>query len=234
MTPSGTDSSRPSGRRAARALLAGYRDGARLRTEIVATFARRVVLAAGLRIVQLALEVAYTPYAGDGDAVTRLTERAEAVLGAAGAPDRGGRRMPLLNAPGQLDLVMASPLRAADALADVRRALALIAEDDRARGLLAGTDADPDPEGDLANWLYGRWWCGPTPSASRHRPTRRPPARGAARLEAARRTGAPTSTGGWCWPRPVTSSSPPGRPVGSVPSPTPWSDHRDPAASAAG
>ena len=68
----------------ARALLAGYRDGARLRTEIVATFARRVVLAAGLRIVQLALEVAYTPYAGDGDAVTRLTERAEAVLGAAG------------------------------------------------------------------------------------------------------------------------------------------------------
>ena len=68
---------------AARALLAGYRDGARLRTEIVATFARRVVLAAGLRIVQLALEVAYTPYAGDGEAVARLTERAEAVLGAA-------------------------------------------------------------------------------------------------------------------------------------------------------
>ena len=66
----------------ARALLTGYREGARLRTEIVATFARRVVLAAGLRIVQLALEVAYTPDAGGGDAVARLTERAEAVLAA--------------------------------------------------------------------------------------------------------------------------------------------------------
>jgi aminoglycoside phosphotransferase (APT) family kinase protein len=65
-----------------RALLSGYRDGARLRAEIVATFARRVVLAAGLRIVQLALEVAYTPYAGDGEAVARLTERAETVLAA--------------------------------------------------------------------------------------------------------------------------------------------------------
>ncbi len=50
------------------------------------TFARRVVLAAGLRIVQLALEVAYTPYAGDGDAVARLTDRAEAVLGPAPHP----------------------------------------------------------------------------------------------------------------------------------------------------
>ena len=43
------------------------------------------MLAAGLRIVQLALEVAYTPYAGDGEAVARLIERAEAVLGAASA-----------------------------------------------------------------------------------------------------------------------------------------------------
>jgi aminoglycoside phosphotransferase (APT) family kinase protein len=68
---------------AARALLRGYRDGARLRTGIVQTFARRVVLAAGLRIVQLALEVAYTPYAGDGDAVPRLTDRAELVLSGA-------------------------------------------------------------------------------------------------------------------------------------------------------
>jgi aminoglycoside phosphotransferase (APT) family kinase protein len=67
----------------ARALLSGYRDGALLRTEIVATFARRVVLAAGLRIIQLGLEVAYTPYAGDGEAVPRLIERAEAVLAAA-------------------------------------------------------------------------------------------------------------------------------------------------------
>ena len=68
---------------AGRALLDGYRDGARLRADIVSTFARRVVLATGLRIVQLALEVAYTPYAGDGDAVARLTERAEAVLATA-------------------------------------------------------------------------------------------------------------------------------------------------------
>jgi hypothetical protein len=68
---------------AARALVHGYRDGARLRTGIVSTFARRVVLAAGLRVAQLALEVAYTPHAGDGDAVTRLTDRAEAVLTAA-------------------------------------------------------------------------------------------------------------------------------------------------------
>ncbi|HEY5981433.1 MAG TPA: phosphotransferase [Microlunatus sp.] len=66
-----------------RALLDGYRDGARLRTDVLPTFARRVVLAAGLRIAQLALEVAYTPYAGDGDAVTRLTERTEAVLATA-------------------------------------------------------------------------------------------------------------------------------------------------------
>jgi hypothetical protein len=68
---------------AGRALLSGYRDGARLRPEIVAAFARRVVLVAGLRIVQLALEVAYTPYAGDGEAVARLTERADEVLGSA-------------------------------------------------------------------------------------------------------------------------------------------------------
>ncbi|HEU4545254.1 MAG TPA: phosphotransferase, partial [Microlunatus sp.] len=68
---------------AARALLSGYRDGARLRAEIVATLARRVVLSAGLRIVQLALEVAYTPNAGDGEAVARLTDRAETVLAAA-------------------------------------------------------------------------------------------------------------------------------------------------------
>jgi hypothetical protein len=64
------------------ALLQGYRDGARPRPAIVSTLAHRVVLSAGLRIVQLALEVAYTPYAGDGGAVTRLTERAEAVLAA--------------------------------------------------------------------------------------------------------------------------------------------------------
>ena len=65
-----------------RALLEGYRDGARPRAAIASTLAHRVVLSAGLRIVQLALEVAYTPHAGDGHAVARLTERAETVLSA--------------------------------------------------------------------------------------------------------------------------------------------------------
>ena len=103
--------------------------------------------------------------------------------------------MPLLNAPGQLDLAMESPLRAADALADVRLALALIAEDDLASGLLIGTDTDPDPEGDLANWLYGRWWCGLDAHCEQTPADPTATARGAARLEAARRVGAPTSTG---------------------------------------
>ena len=65
---------------ASRALLDGYAEGARPRPAIAATLARRVVLSAGLRIGQLALEVAYTPQAGDGDAAARLTDRAESVL----------------------------------------------------------------------------------------------------------------------------------------------------------
>jgi hypothetical protein len=69
--------------RSARALLSGYADGARLHPGVVAVLARRAVLAAGLRVAQLALEVAYTPYASGGDAVTRLTERSAAVLTAA-------------------------------------------------------------------------------------------------------------------------------------------------------
>ncbi|HEY5786975.1 MAG TPA: phosphotransferase [Microlunatus sp.] len=68
---------------AARALLTGYRDGAGLCPVVVATLARRVVLATALRIAQLALEVAYTPHAGDDAAVARLTDRAEAVLATA-------------------------------------------------------------------------------------------------------------------------------------------------------
>jgi type III HopA1-like effector protein len=99
--------------------------------------------------------------------------------------------MPLVSS-----LVAAGSARAVEALTDVRRALDLIAGDALARELRAGTGVDPDPEGALASWLYGRWWCGleeqtePQPSdpASAHR--------GAARLEAARRTVAPTS-GGW-------------------------------------
>ncbi|HEY5786976.1 MAG TPA: T3SS effector HopA1 family protein [Microlunatus sp.] len=112
--------------------------------------------------------------------------------------------MPLVNAPGQIDLAEESPLgrdlrstptRAADALADVRGALALIAGDVQARGLLAETGPDPDPEGALAGWLYGHWWCGP--DAQRDQTAAEPNAatRGAALLEAARRTVAPTSAG---------------------------------------
>jgi hypothetical protein len=81
------------------------------------------------------------------------------------------------------------------ALADVRAALAQIAGDDEGRRLRAATGADPDPDGALAGWLYGRWWCGldglDTAAAA-------PPdaaAQGAARLEAARRSVVPTSDG---------------------------------------
>ncbi len=106
--------------------------------------------------------------------------------------------MPLVNAPGHEGVVeVTSATRTAQALSDVRAALAQIAVDPQARRLLADTDPrEPDPEAPLADWLYGRWWCGPdvgpgdpattSPSAA---------VRGAARLEAARRTGAPTSDG---------------------------------------
>ena len=104
--------------------------------------------------------------------------------------------MPLVNAPDQMDVVEDRfPTRAAKALTDVREALDLIAGDHRARGLLTRTDPEPDPEGDLASWLYGAWWCGP--DAQHEQPPTAPSAaaRGAARLEAARRTAAPTSAG---------------------------------------
>ena len=65
----------------ARALLAGYRDGSRPRPDVVAVLARRVSLATGLRIAQLALEVAWTPYSGGPGAIERLTERTRQVLG---------------------------------------------------------------------------------------------------------------------------------------------------------
>ena len=94
--------------------------------------------------------------------------------------------------------------RAVEALAEIRQALDLIAGDAQARGLLAGTDADPDPEGDLAGWLYGRWWCGPetrseqtpaNPTIAARGAVGLEAARGAAELEAARRTVAPASAG---------------------------------------
>ncbi len=103
--------------------------------------------------------------------------------------------MPLLSSPGDVGAVEASPARATRALADVRHALSLIAGDTQARRLLSGTAAEPDPDGALAGWLYGRWWCGPGVTGD---PTPASPAaaaRGGARLEAARRTSAPTSTG---------------------------------------
>jgi len=101
--------------------------------------------------------------------------------------------MPLLSSADTVD--GSATDRAVEALADVRRALDLIAGDDQARGLLARTDADPDPEGDLAGWLYGRWWCGPDAQSEPAPANPSAAARGAARLEAARRAGAPTSAG---------------------------------------
>lgn len=67
----------------ATALLDGYRDGSRPRVDVAPVLAQRAARAAGLRIAQLALEVAYTPFSGDAGAVHRLTERAVAVLTAA-------------------------------------------------------------------------------------------------------------------------------------------------------
>jgi hypothetical protein len=60
----------------AQALLSGYAAGALLRTEVAEAFSRRVVLAAGLRIAQLGLEVAYTPGSVTPDAVDRLAKLA--------------------------------------------------------------------------------------------------------------------------------------------------------------
>jgi len=113
--------------------------------------------------------------------------------------------MPLVSSPGAAAAVDPDDLvstvdasfsaRAVEALADVRRALDLIAQDAVARQLRAGTDGDPDPEGALAGWLYGRWWCG---LDGRTEPLPGDPsaaARGTALLEAARRTVAPSSAG---------------------------------------
>jgi hypothetical protein len=60
----------------AEALLEGYASGAALRTGARDAFSRRVVLAAGLRIGQLGLEVAHTPSSGTPDAVDRLARLA--------------------------------------------------------------------------------------------------------------------------------------------------------------
>lgn len=96
----------------------------------------------------------------------------------------------------------AQATHAARALAEVRAGMALIAADTEARGLRAETRTIPDPDGPLAGWLYGRWWCGltePAPSpgtpAGAARRTDDDPALGAARLETARRTVAPISDG---------------------------------------
>lgn len=89
---------------------------------------------------------------------------------------------------------------AARALTEVRAGMALVSADVDARRLRAGTRTVADPDGPLAGWLYGRWWCGLTepvgwPSAPEGVPRQADddPARGAARLEAARRTVAPIS-----------------------------------------
>ncbi|HEY5981434.1 MAG TPA: T3SS effector HopA1 family protein [Microlunatus sp.] len=104
--------------------------------------------------------------------------------------------MPLVSSPGEVGAVDSSPTtREARALADVRDALRLVAGDSRARQLLSETAAEPDPEGLLASWLYGRWWCGPAAPTDPTPPSQRAAALGGARLEAARRTSAPTSAG---------------------------------------
>lgn len=111
--------------------------------------------------------------------------------------------MPLLTVPTDDEAVgprdrLATPT--ARALTEVRAGMALIAADPDARRLRDGTRTEPDPDGPLAGWLYGRWWCGLTePGAwsgateGTARPSADDPARGAARLEAARRTAAPIS-----------------------------------------
>ena len=201
---------------------------------IVATFARRVVLAAGLRVVQLALEVAYTPYAGDGEAVARLTERAEAVLAAARAPDRGGHRMPLVNAPGQ-SWTCSRDYRSPHPGGRGPGRRPRSAGPDR-RGSPGPRAAGPDRRRTGSRGGPGRLALrrlvvrsGRPARAGADRPgRRRPRCRSAGgrpangRADLGRVAGAGRGRG-----RPA---SPPGRPgVDSAPSPTPWSDHRDPA-----
>lgn len=50
-----------------------------------------------------------------------------------------------------------------EAVRDLHAALALVAEDAEARDLLATTSVDPEIDGSLALWLYGRWWVGNQP-----------------------------------------------------------------------
>ena len=89
-----------------------------------------------------------------------------------------------------------SPTRTV-ALAQVRRALSMIIDDPYARSLLPHPDSESTA---LADWLYARWWCGPGLRGDQADPadpqTRTEAERGAARLEASRRTTAPRS-GGW-------------------------------------
>lgn len=86
----------------------------------------------------------------------------------------------------------AAALHRARALGQVRTAYAMIMTDPGARSLLAGSEES------LADWLYARWWCGPgvlssagdEGDAGQHQA-----ARGAALLEAARRSVAESSPG---------------------------------------
>lgn len=87
--------------------------------------------------------------------------------------------------------VSAEPRRAA-VLDQVRTAYAMILADPTARALLAAADG----EAPLADWLYAHWWCGPGLSSAAGQDDHDEAARGAAALEAARRSVAVTS-GGW-------------------------------------
>jgi hypothetical protein len=86
----------------------------------------------------------------------------------------------------------------ATALGQVRAALMLIATDPYARGLLSTTGTAPSTTPGLTDWLYAHWWCGPGLRADAEPAPGDPaaPARGAARLETARRTVA-TRSSGW-------------------------------------
>jgi hypothetical protein len=113
--------------------------------------------------------------------------------------------MPLVSSPGAALAVDRTDLaddvdgsgspRVVEALADVRRALDLIAGDALARELRAGGAAGPDPAGARAGGRYGRGGCGGVEQTELQPGDPAAAARGAALLEAARRTVAPSSAG---------------------------------------
>ncbi|HEU5486042.1 MAG TPA: T3SS effector HopA1 family protein [Microlunatus sp.] len=102
--------------------------------------------------------------------------------------------MPALTAAsGSLQAEQALPRRTV--LAQVRAALAMIETDPAARQLVTGSPTTTDTAGGLTDWLYLHWWCGSARPAATAPTDPGEAARGAARLEAARRTVAARSDG---------------------------------------